>query len=395
MLFQPALRVNAMTPALTLSTVAKTEQLIAQGKKILALSVGEPDFHTPLTIQKAGIWAIENGVTRYTSPQGTKELRKTISEKLKKVQKLEYSPEQIIVGNGAKQIISMLVLATIDPGDEVIIPSPYFLSYPEIVKLAGGVPVFVETKIENRFLLTAEELKRVINDKTKMLILCTPSNPTSTVYKKQEIESLIPILLESNCWILSDEVYEHLLFDGLTQVSPAHFNELYPRTLYVSSFSKTYAMCGWRLGYGAGNEKIIQAASTIQGNLISSPNSISQFAGIEALNNALGEVEEMRKSYQKRRDLMYSIVSKWENCIVPKPEGAFYCFVQINNCWKDKEYPGSIEVANQILEQENVAVLAGKPFGNDHCIRLSFATDEQTIIEGCNRIGAFLNRVSS
>ncbi|MCX7834914.1 MAG: pyridoxal phosphate-dependent aminotransferase [bacterium] len=395
MLHQPALRVNAITPALTLNTVARTEQLIAQGKKIYSLSVGEPDFNTPLKIQQAGKWAIEHGITKYTSSQGTKELRKAISEKLKAIQKLEYLPNQILVGNGAKQIISMLILATINPGDEVIIPSPYFLSYPEIVKLAGGVPVFVDTRIENRFLITAEELKNAITEKTKMVILCTPSNPTSTVYRKEELESLIPILSEKKCWILSDEVYEHLLFDGLTQVSPAHFPELYPQTLYISSFSKTYAMCGWRLGYCAGDERVIQAACTLQGHLVSSPNSISQYAGIEALRNTMEEVEEMRKSYQQRRDLMYSIVSQWENCKVPKPEGAFYCFVQIDQCWKNGNYPGSIEVANQLLEQEYVAVLAGKPFGNDNCIRLSFATDEATIIEGCNRIGSYLQKVQS
>lgn len=381
-----------MSPALTLATVARTEQLIAEGKKILALSVGEPDFDTPIPIQNAGKWAIEHGLTRYTSPQGTKEFRRTIQNKLLRDQNLQYTPEQILVGNGGKQVISLLLFATINPGDEVIIPSPYFLSYPEMVKIVGGVPVYIETKPENRYIVTPEQLEKAITPKTKMFILCSPSNPTSTVYRKEEIEKLIPILKKSQCWILSDEVYEHLLFDGLQQSSPAHFEELYQQTLYVSSFSKTYAMCGWRLGYCAGDVSIIKNACAIQGNLLSSPNSISQYAGIEALSNDQADRERMRQTYQKRRDLMFSIVSQWKHCVTPKPEGAFYCFVQIDSCWKDGTYPGSIQVANQLLEEENVAILAGKPFGNDKCIRLSFATDEQTIVEACNRIGSFLSR---
>jgi len=394
MIHSPAERAARIAGAMTLEIVARTAELSAQGKDVLALSIGEPDFLTPSPIREAGKYAIDHGKTRYTEGRGTYALRQAISAKLARDQKLQYPPEQIIASNGGKHVIANFLLATINPGDEVILPAPYFLSYPELIKLADGVPVIIQTRLENRYLVTPEQLEQAITPRTKMIVLITPSNPTSTAYTHDELRTLAPLLIKANCWILSDEVYEHLLFDGRKQASPAHLPELFERTLYVSSCSKTYSMTGWRLGYGAGAKEIVAAAAKIQSQMTSSPSASSQYAAIEAVSNAKKEREEMRCVFEHRRNLIYSLVQRWPNVIVPKPEGAFYVFPRITGVWKNGNYPGSLAVARQLLEEEYVAVVPGLPFGDDRAIRLSFATSEEVIQEACERMERFFRRVT-
>jgi aspartate aminotransferase len=277
----------------------------------------------------------------------------------------------------------------------VILPAPYFLAYPELIKLAGGVPVILQTEPKSRYLISPEQLEGAITHKTKMIVLVTPNNPSSTAYTKEEIAALAPVMLGSKAWILSDEVYEHLLYDGRTQVSPAHLPELYERTLYVSSCSKSYAMTGWRLGWGCGPKEIVTAAAKLQSQMTSSPSAISQHAAIEAVSNDQKDREEMRRVFEKRRDLIYSLVSRWPHVEAPKPEGAFYMFPRIDGVWKavGKPYPGSLKVSMRLLEEEYVATMAGVVFGDDRAIRLSFAASEKTITEACGSIERFLNKV--
>ena len=403
MIHPPSQRAAQIPGAMTLEIVARTAELKAQGKPVLSLSVGEPDFLTPEPIREAGKYAIDHGITHYTEARGTFALRQAISQKLARDQHLQYAPDRIIVSNGGKHAISNFLLATLDPGDEVILPAPYFLSYPEIIKLAGGVVKVIETQPEHRYLVTPEQLERAITPKTKMMVLITPSNPTSTAYTLDELRALAPLLIKANCWILTDEVYEHLLFDGRQQASPAHLPELFERTLYVSSCSKSYSMTGWRLGYGAGPKEIVGAAARIQSQMTSSPSAIAQHAAIEAVSNDQKEREEMRRVFEKRRDLIYSLVHAWPDVIAPKPEGAFYIFPRITGIWtrdegggmrdEDRDYPGSVAVAKQLLEEEYVAVVPGLPFGDDRAIRLSFAASEDVIREACGRIEKFLRRV--
>ena len=401
MIHPPADRSTQIAPAMTLEIVARTAALKAAGKPVLSLSVGEPDFQTPEPIRTAGKYAIDHGITRYTEGRGTLTLRQAICDKLARDQHLQYSPDQIIVSNGGKHVISNFMLAAINPGEEVILPAPYFLSYPEIIKLAGGTVKIIETQPEHRYLVTPQQLEKAITPKTKMIVLITPSNPTSTAYTMDELRALAPLLVKANCWILSDEVYEHLLFDGREQASPAHLPELFERTLYVSSCSKTYSMTGWRLGYGAGAKELVAAAAKIQSQMTSSPSAIAQHAAIEAVSNDQKDRKEMRRVFEQRRDLIYSLVHEWPDVVAPRPEGAFYIFARIDGVWENSKlktqtqklsYPGSLAVAKQLLEEEYVAVVPGLPFGDDRAIRLSFATSEDVIREACERIGRFLEK---
>lgn len=395
LLHPPAHRTEKIASALTLETVARAAALKAEGKPVLSLSVGEPDFDTPYSIREAGKYAIDHGITRYTEGRGTLALRKAISAKLARDQKLAYSPEQIICSNGGKHAITNFMLACINPGDEVILPAPYFLAYPELIKLADGIPVIIETDPKSRYLISPAQVEKAISPKTKMIVLITPGNPSSTLYSKEELAALTPVMLKSNAWIMSDEVYEHLLYDGREQASPAHIPELYDRTIYISSLSKTYAMTGWRLGYGCGPKEIVAAAAKLQSQMTSSPSAIAQHAAIVAVSNDQKDREEMRRVFEKRRDLMFSLVEKWPHMEAPKPEGAFYVFPRIDGVWraKGKPYPGSLAVAKQLLEEEYVATMAGAVFGDDRAIRLSFATSEDAIKEACGRVERFLNRV--
>jgi aspartate aminotransferase len=391
----PAERTRCISSALTLEIVSRTAALRAEGKPVLSLSVGEPDFHTPRPIREAGKYAIDHGITRYTEGRGTLSLRKAISSKIARDQRLDYAPEQILVSNGGKHVITNFMLAALNPGDEVILPAPYFLAYPEVIKLAGGVPVILETEPQSRYLVSPRQLEGAITPKTKMIVLVTPNNPSSTAYTQEEIAALAPVILKSKAWILSDEVYEHLLYDGRRQASPAHRPELYERTLYVSSCSKSYAMTGWRLGWGCGPQQIVAAAAKLQSQMTSSPSAISQHAAIEAVSNDQKDREEMRRVFEKRRDLIYSLICRWPHVEAPKPEGAFYMFPRIDGVWKaaGKPYPGSLAVCTKLLEEEFVATVPGVVFGDDRAIRLSFAASDDTIAQACHRIERFLNGI--
>jgi len=396
-LHPPATRTTKISSALTLEVVARTAQLKAEGKPVLSLSVGEPDFDTPPRIREAGKYAIDHGITRYTEGRGTLALRKAISEKLARDQNLDYTPEQIIASCGGKHVITNFMLATLNPGDEVILPAPYFLAYPELIRIAEAEPVILPTEARARYLITPAQLEQVLTPRTKMIVLVSPNNPSSTLYTREELDALRPVILKSNAWILSDEVYEHLLYDGKTQASPASFPDLYERTLYVSSLSKTYAMTGWRLGYGCGPKEIVAAAAKLQSQMTSSPSAISQHAAIEALSNDQTDRVEMQRVFERRRDLIHSLVQKWPRVESPKPEGAFYVFPRIDGVWgkdESKKYPGSLAVCKRLLEEEYVAVMAGVVFGDDRAIRLSFAASEETIREGCARIERFLRKIA-
>ena len=395
MLHPPATRADKIVSALTLEVVARANALKAEGKPVLSLSVGEPDFETPARIREAGKYAIDHGITRYTEGRGTLVLRKAISAKIARDQKLEYAPEQIVVSNGGKHAITNFMLACINPGDEVILPAPYFLAYPELIKLAEGTPVILPTEPKDRYLITPAQLERAVTPRTKMIVLITPGNPGATLYSREEMQALLPVILKSSAWVISDEVYEHLIYDGREQVSPAHFPELYERTIYISSLSKTYAMTGWRLGYGCGPAEIVKAAAKLQSQMTSSPSAIAQHAAIEAVSNDQKEREEMRRIFQTRRDLMFSLISQWPHVEAPKPEGAFYVFPRIDGVWtaKGKPYPGSLAIAKQLLEEEYVATMAGLVFGDDRGLRLSFANSDDVIKEACGRVERFLNRI--
>lgn len=387
----------SLTPSMTLEITAKANQLKKQGIDIIGFGAGEPDFQTPDIIKKAAIEAINNGFTKYTPASGTTELKEAICKKFKRDNLLNYEVSQIVVSNGAKHSIFNALCALLNPGDEVIIPSPYWLSYPEMVRLAGGNLVIVKTYEKNDFKITDEQLESAITDKTKAFILNSPNNPTGSVYTKNELVKLANIAIKHNIYIISDEIYEKLIYDGKHYSIASLDSDIKKLTIVINGMSKAYAMTGWRIGYLAADPKIAKVISNIQSHTTSNPNSIAQYASVVALNSGDNTIKDMVAEFNKRRLFMVNKINNIKDLNCKMPKGAFYVFVNIDKYIR-KEINGtfingSLDFANLLLEKANVAVIPGKPFGMDNYIRLSYATSMDNIENGLNRIGDFLNKI--
>jgi aspartate aminotransferase len=391
-------RAQAVPVSATLAVSARAKELKAQGVDVVGFGAGEPDFDTPDFIKDAAIEALKAGKTGYTPAPGVPELRKTIAEKLQRENRLEYVPEQVIVNIGAKHSIYVAAQAVLDPGDEVILPTPYWVTYPQAVKLASAVPVIVETAAENSYKLTVEQLKGAITDKTAMIVINSPSNPGGFTYTPEELTAIAKALEGTGIVVLSDEIYEKLIYGSTRFVSFASLNaDAYKRTLTINGLSKAFAMTGWRLGYTAGPLEIIKAMGRLQSHMTSNAVTFVQYAAIAALNDsASGEiVEKMRAEFEKRAKYMSDKLNDIEKVVCPQPTGAFYCFPDVSAHYgrtiNTAPINGSIDFAAALLEQANVAVVPGLPFGCDANIRLSFACSLEQIEKGVERIKKWLS----
>ena len=391
-------RAKGVSPSLTLEITATAKKMKAEGKPVISFGAGEPDFNTPDYIVEAAKRALDEGFTKYTPASGTDALEKAIVEKLRRDNGLEYTPQNIVVSNGAKHSLFNIFCALLNAGDEVIIPSPYWLTYPELVKLNEGVPVFVDTKPENDFKMTAAELRKAISPKTKALILNNPCNPTGAVYSESEIKSLAAVLDNTDIYVVSDEIYEKLSYDyGQPYSIAAYSDRLKEHTIVVNGVSKTYAMTGWRIGYTASSLEIAKAMSGIQSHTTSNPNSIAQYAAAEAYKSPKGEefLSGMRVTFDNRRKLMIDKLAKIEEVSFIYPQGAFYVMVNIGSTFGKRtesgvKINGAHEFALNILSSKNVAVIPCESFGANEYIRLSYAISEENIAEGLDRIAAFI-----
>lgn len=380
----------SISPSLTLDITAKANRMRKSGINVIGFGAGEPDFDTPDYIKEAAISAIREGYTKYTSTSGILELKEAIVQKLKRDNNLSYDVSQIVVSNGAKQAIFNTLCAILNQGDEVIIPSPYWLSYPEMVKLAGGVPVFIDTAESNNFKITATQLEEAISDKTKAIIINSPNNPTGAVYNEDELKNIAYLAVKHNIYVISDEIYEKLIYNG-KHVSIASFNEgIKNLTIIINGMSKAYSMTGWRIGYSASNPEIAKLINNIQSHTTSNPNTIAQYASVAALNQGDDTIKAMVVEFKRRRDYMLQRINKIDGLKAIAPDGAFYIIINISNFIgteiDGRKINGSIDFANFLLEKAKVAVIPCLPFGNDNYIRVSYATSMNNIEEGFNRI---------
>jgi aspartate aminotransferase len=380
-------RLSQVNPSLTLAITAKAKAMRAEGIDVCSFSAGEPDFETPVHIREAAKKALDEGKTKYGAAAGEPQLRKAIAKKLKVDNNLDYQPENIIVTNGGKYSLFNLMLALIEAGDEVIIPAPYWLSYPEMVKLAEGTPVIVDTLAENDYKITPQQLKDAITPKTKLFVLNSPSNPTGTVYTPEEIHALAEIIVNHDFWVVSDEIYEKILYEGRQHLSIGTVSpQIFARTIISNGFAKSYSMTGWRVGYAAAPIEIIKAMTTIQGHSTSNVCTFAQYGAIAALEESQDCVREMVQAFAQRRQFMYEAIQAIPKLSCPKPYGAFYLFVDIS-----KTGMNSLEFCNILLDFQQVAVIPGIAFGADRCIRLSYATDMKTIEKGMQRLEKFID----
>ncbi|MBL9064536.1 pyridoxal phosphate-dependent aminotransferase [Tabrizicola sp.] len=383
-------------PSPTIAVTTKAQQLKSEGKDVIGLGAGEPDFDTPENIREAAKRAIDAGRTRYTAVDGIPELKAAICSKFLRENGLTYTPQQISVGTGGKQILYNALMATLNPGDEVIIPAPYWVSYPDMVLLAGGVPVPVVAGIETEFKLTPAQLEAAITPKTKWFIFNSPSNPTGAGYTRAELKGLTDVLMRHpQVWVMSDDMYEHLVFDDFEFCTPAEIEPgLYDRTLTCNGVSKAYAMTGWRIGYAGGPVALVKAMGTIQSQSTSNPCSVSQYAALEALSGPQDFLADWRKVFQGRRDLVVSMLNQAKGIRCPKPEGAFYVYPDISGCI-GKATPAGTVISNDeifataLLEETGVAVVFGAAFGLSPNFRVSYATSDEVLREACSRIQGF------
>ncbi|MBA3972146.1 MAG: pyridoxal phosphate-dependent aminotransferase [Bacteroidetes bacterium] len=383
-------RINNLAESQTLAMAKKSRELQAQGKDIISLSIGEPDFDTPQFIKDAAKKAIDNNITRYTPVPGILELRKAISAKFKRDNDLNYNFDQIVVSTGAKQSIANVILSMVNPGEEVIVPIPYWVSYIETIKLAEGIPVTISTSIESNFKITPEQLKKAITPKTKMIVFSTPCNPSGSVYNKAELKALADVIIQyPDLYVISDEIYEYINFAGEHE-SIAQFDFIYDRVITVNGVSKGYAMTGWRIGYIGAPKWIADACEKMQGQFTSAPASISQMASLEAVQADPSVTYEMRDAFKKRRDLVLNLMKEIPGLKTNIPDGAFYIFPDISyyfgKSYNDNKIKNSNDLSMFILEQGNVALVSGDAFGDDNCIRFSYATSEDKLIEAVKRM---------
>ncbi|MGE0702048.1 MAG: pyridoxal phosphate-dependent aminotransferase [Hyphomicrobiaceae bacterium] len=387
---------NRITPSATMGISAKARALAAAGRDIVILSQGEPDFDTPQNIKDAAIKAIQTGKTKYTDPDGMPELKDAVVAKFKRENGLEYKRSQITIGSGGKQVLFNALCATVNPGDEVVIPAPCWVSYADIVQFAGGKPVFAECRMEDGYKLRPEVLDRAITPKTKWFMFNAPSNPTGAAYSKAEMKALTDVLMRhGHVWVLTDDMYEHLLFDGhefhtIAQVEP----RLYERTLTVNGLSKAYCMTGWRIGYAGGPEPLIKAMGKLQSQSTSNPSSISQWAGVEALTGPQDFIPINNEKFQVRRDLVVSMLNQAKGIKCPKPEGAFYVYPSCAGTLGKTTPKGTKIVTDEdfvtaLLEEEGVATVHGAAFAMSPFFRVSYALDNASLEEACKRIQRF------
>ncbi|CEP82548.1 pyridoxal phosphate-dependent aminotransferase [Paraclostridium sordellii] len=383
-------KLKSIQPSVTLAITAKAKSLKAQGVDIIGFGAGEPDFRTPKHIREAAIDAIENESIGYTAASGMDSLKQAICDKLKRDNNLEYTKEQIVVSNGAKHSLFNTLSAICNPGDEVIVPNPYWVSYPELIRLVDAKPVFVECSEEAEFKYTVEALEKAITENTKAIILNTPNNPTGTAYKEEDLKAIADLAVKNNIYVISDEIYEKLLYEG-NHKSIASFNEdIKDLTIVVNGVAKAYAMTGWRIGYTACNKEVAKTMSNFQSHATSNPNTIAQYATIAALNAPEDSLNEMLDAFRERRDYMVDKINSIDNLSCLKPQGAFYVMVNISKLlgktMDGKVINTSIDFADYLLENAKVAVVPGIGFGNDNYVRLSYATSLENIKDGLDRI---------
>jgi aspartate aminotransferase len=387
---------SRVKPSPTIAMTTKAQELKAAGRDVIGLSAGEPDFDTPQNIKDAAIAAINAGKTKYTAVDGIPELKQAICDKFRRENGLSYEPAQVTVGTGGKQVLYNAFMATLNAGDEVIIPAPYWVSYPDMVLLGGGTPVIVECSLENQFKLTAEQLEAAITPKTKWFLFNSPSNPSGAGYSWDELKALTDVLMRHpHVWVMTDDMYEHLVFDDFEFCTPAQVEPgLYDRTLTVNGVSKAYAMTGWRIGYAAGPEELIKGMRKVQSQSTSNPCSISQWAAVEALNGPQGYIEDNKALFQRRRDLVVGMLNDATGVNCPTPEGAFYVYPDISACIGKTSAAGTLidtdeAFATALLEETGVAVVFGSAFGLSPNFRISYATSDEALAKACTRIQQF------
>ena len=387
---------SRVKPSPTIAMTTKAQELKAAGRDVIGLSAGEPDFDTPQNIKDAAIAAINAGKTKYTAVDGIPELKQAICDKFRRENGLSYEPAQVTVGTGGKQVLYNAFMATLNAGDEVIIPAPYWVSYPDMVLLGGGTPVIVECSLENEFKLTAEQLEAAITPKTKWFLFNSPSNPSGAGYSWDELKALTDVLMRHpHVWVMTDDMYEHLVFDDFKFCTPAQVEPgLYDRTLTVNGVSKAYAMTGWRIGYAAGPEELIKGMRKVQSQSTSNPCSISQWAAVEALNGPQGYIEDNKALFQRRRDLVVGMLNDAKGVNCPTPEGAFYVYPDISACIGKTSAAGTLidtdeAFATALLEETGVAVVFGSAFGLSPNFRISYATSDEALAKACTRIQQF------
>ena len=391
-------RLQRLAPSATLAMSQKSSEMKAQGIDVINMSVGEPDFNTPDHIKQAAKLAIDENYSRYSPVPGYPDLRQAIARKLERENQLHYTPAEILVSNGAKQSVCNTVMALVNPGDEVIIPAPYWVSYPQMVLLAGGTPVIVEAGFEQNFKMTPTQLESAITPKTRLIILCSPSNPTGSVYSKEELEALSKVILaHDDLFVLADEIYEHINYIGKHQ-SIAQFPGMKERSIIVNGVSKAYAMTGWRIGYIAAPEWIVKGCNKLQGQYTSGPCSVSQKAAEYAYTASQECVEEMRQAFERRRDLIVKLAKDIPGLEVNVPEGAFYLFPKCSSFYGKTTPDGqtignSTDLAMYLLEKGHVATVGGDAFGDPACFRMSYATSDENIVEAMRRIKDVLGQL--
>ncbi len=388
-------------PSPTIAVSNKAMELKAAGEDVIGLGAGEPDFDTPDNIKQAGIDAINRGKTKYTAVDGIPELKKAIADKFKRENGLDYEPSQVTVSSGGKQVLYNAFLATVNPGEEVVIPAPYWVSYPDIVMLGGGKPVFVETTIENGFKVQPEDLEAAITPKTKWFVFNSPSNPSGAAYTHDDLKKLTDVLLRhEHVWVLTDDMYEHLVYDDFKFATPAQVEpKLYDRTLTMNGVSKAYAMTGWRIGYAAGPDTLISAMRKLQSQSTSNPCSVSQWAAVEALDGPQGFLKERAEVFRERRDLVVSMLNQATGLECPTPEGAFYVYPSCAGCIgktspKGKKIENDEDFVTALLEEEGVSVVHGAAFGLSPFFRVSYATSTEALEDACQRIQRFCGSLS-
>lgn len=386
-------RLNRIKPSPTIAVSTKAAELKAAGRDVIGLGAGEPDFDTPDHIKEAAIAAIKAGKTKYTAVDGTPELKKAICAKFERENGLKYEPSQVSVGTGGKQVLFNALMASVNPGDEVIIPAPYWVSYPDMVIMAEGTPVFVECTADNFFKMTPKQLDAAITPKTKWVIFNSPSNPTGAAYTKDEMKALTDVLLKHpHVWIMTDDMYEHLVYDGFKYFSIAQVEpKLYDRTLTTNGVSKSFAMTGWRIGYAAGPKELIKAMGAVQSHSTSNPSSVSQAAALAALTGDLGFLKERNAVFKERRDMVVEMLNQAQGISCHKPEGAFYVYPSCAGCIGKVTPKGQViktddDFVTYLLEEEGVAAVQGSAFGLSPHFRISYATSTEALKEACTRI---------
>jgi aspartate aminotransferase len=392
---------DRVKPSPTIAVTTKAQELKAAGRDVIGLGAGEPDFDTPQNIKDAAMAAIAAGKTKYTAVDGIPELKAAICAKFKRDNNLDYQPNQVTVGTGGKQVLYNAFIATLNAGDEVIIPAPYWVSYPDMVLLGGGTPVTIEAQLEANFKITAEQLEAAITPKTKWFLFNSPSNPTGAGYSWEELKELTDVLMRHpHVWVLTDDMYEHLAYDDFEFCTPAQVEPaLYDRTLTVNGVSKAYAMTGWRIGYAAGPKMLIDAMRKVQSQSTSNPCSVSQYAALEALNGTQDFLAPNNTLFEGRRDLVVDLLNKAPGIVCPKPEGAFYVYPSIAGCIGKTSKGGALidndeTFATALLEETGVAVVFGAAFGLSPNFRVSYATSNEALTEACNRIIGFCEELS-